>query len=66
LSHFAFGVHEYGELKRRRWEIPIVFITAHGDETIGPRLIADGAVACSSRSTRRPCSTRSTPRFGRG
>jgi len=34
------------ELKRRRHEIPIVFITAQGDETIRPRLLADGAVEC--------------------
>ena len=34
------------ELKRRRLEIPIVFITAQGDETIRPRLLADGAVEC--------------------
>ena len=29
--------------------IPIVFITAHGGETLRPRLIADGAVECLSR-----------------
>ena len=34
------------ELMRRRREIPIVFITAHGDETDRPRLLAQGAVAC--------------------
>lgn len=34
------------ELRRRRQEIPIVFITAQGDETIRPRLMADGAVEC--------------------
>jgi FixJ family two-component response regulator len=34
------------ELRRRRQEIPIVFITAHGDETIRPRLLARGAVEC--------------------
>ena len=34
------------ELRRRRQEIPIVFITAHGDETIRPRLMADGAIEC--------------------
>jgi len=33
-------------LTRRRHEIPIVFITAHGDETVRPRLLAQGAVAC--------------------
>ena len=34
------------ELTRRRQEIPIVFITAHRDETIRLRLIKIGAVAC--------------------
>ena len=34
------------ELTRRRQEIPIVFITAHGDETVRPRVLAQGAVAC--------------------
>lgn len=34
------------ELARRRQEIPIVFITAHRDETTRPRLLARGAVAC--------------------
>ena len=34
------------ELKRRRQEIPIVFITAHGGETVGPRLLEQGAVEC--------------------
>jgi FixJ family two-component response regulator len=34
------------ELKRRRREIPIVFITAHADESARPRLIAEGAVEC--------------------
>ena len=34
------------ELKLRRQEIPIVFITAHGDETIRPRMIELGAVEC--------------------
>jgi FixJ family two-component response regulator len=34
------------ELIRRRQEIPIVFITANGDETVRPRLLARGAVAC--------------------
>jgi FixJ family two-component response regulator len=34
------------ELIRRRQEIPIVFITAHADETIRPRLLARGAVEC--------------------
>jgi FixJ family two-component response regulator len=34
------------ELKRRRQEIPIVFITARADETIRPRLLSQGAVEC--------------------
>ena len=34
------------ELARRRQEIPIIFITAHGDQTTRPRLIAQGAVEC--------------------
>ena len=34
------------ELRRRRHEIPIVFITARSDETIRPQLIAQGAVEC--------------------
>ena len=34
------------ELKIRRQEIPIVFITAHRDENIRPRLLEQGAVEC--------------------
>jgi FixJ family two-component response regulator len=34
------------ELQRRGREIPVVFITAHGDETVRPRLIQQGAVDC--------------------
>jgi FixJ family two-component response regulator len=34
------------ELTRRRQEIPIVFITAHRDETVRPRLLQRGAVEC--------------------
>ena len=34
------------ELTRRGQKIPIVFITAHGDSTVRPRLLARGAVAC--------------------
>ena len=34
------------ELARRRQEIPIVFITAHRDEDVRPRLLARGAVEC--------------------
>ena len=34
------------ELTRRDRSIPIVFITAHRDATVRPRLIAQGAVDC--------------------
>ena len=34
------------ELTLRRQQIPIVFITAHGDETIRPSLLEQGAVEC--------------------
>jgi FixJ family two-component response regulator len=34
------------ELLRQRREIPTVFITAHGDSTVRPRLLARGAVEC--------------------
>ena len=34
------------ELALRRQEIPIVFITAHRDETVRPRMIEAGAVEC--------------------
>jgi FixJ family two-component response regulator len=34
------------ELMRRRQDIPIVFITANGDTTVRPRLLAHGAVEC--------------------
>ena len=34
------------ELTLRRQNIPIVFITAHGDETVRPRLLEQGAVEC--------------------
>ena len=34
------------ELKRRKETIPIVFITAQGDASLRPRLLAAGAVAC--------------------
>ncbi len=37
------------ELKRRRQEIPIVFITAHGAETVRSRLLEQGAVECLSK-----------------
>ena len=34
------------ELTRRRRQIPIVFITAHRDETIRRRLVQEGAAEC--------------------
>ena len=34
------------ELIRRRQNIPIVFITAGGDESVRPHLVAQGAVEC--------------------
>jgi FixJ family two-component response regulator len=37
------------ELMLRRKEIPIIFITAHGSETIRPHLLQQGAVECLSK-----------------
>jgi FixJ family two-component response regulator len=37
------------ELMNRRQEIPIVFITAHGGETVRPSLLEQGAVECLSK-----------------
>ena len=34
------------ELKLRGLEIPIVFITAHADETVRPKLLEQGAIEC--------------------
>ena len=34
------------ELTRRQVDVPIVFITAHHDETLRPHLLAQGAVEC--------------------
>jgi FixJ family two-component response regulator len=34
------------ELKRRRYEIPIIFITASTDQSVRPRLLELGAVEC--------------------
>jgi FixJ family two-component response regulator len=34
------------ELTLRHQKIPIVFITAHQDETVRPRALAEGAVEC--------------------
>ena len=40
------GLELQEELKRRRKDIPIVFITAEKDDTVRPALIARGAVEC--------------------
>jgi FixJ family two-component response regulator len=40
------GLDLQQELVRRRHKIPIVFITANGDKTVRPRLLAHGAVEC--------------------
>ena len=37
------------ELKRRRQTIPIVFITANGDRTVRPSMLARGAVDCLTK-----------------
>jgi FixJ family two-component response regulator len=37
------------ELMRRRKTIPIVFITAHGGESVRPQLLHQGAVECLSK-----------------
>jgi FixJ family two-component response regulator len=34
------------ELTARGQDIPIIFITAHGDETVRPRMLRQGAVEC--------------------
>jgi FixJ family two-component response regulator len=34
------------ELKRRGQDFPIIFITAQGDKSLRPRLVAAGAAAC--------------------
>jgi FixJ family two-component response regulator len=40
------GLDLQGELALRRQQIPIVFITAHGDEAIRQRLLQQGAAEC--------------------
>ncbi len=40
------GLDLQQELTRRRMQIPIVFITAHDDKTLRPRLLARGATEC--------------------
>jgi FixJ family two-component response regulator len=43
------GLDLQQELMRRQQEIPIVFISATGDPTVRPRVLAEGAVACLSK-----------------
>ena len=40
------GLELQQELTRRRRNIPIVFITAHADRTVRPRVLEQGAVEC--------------------
>ena len=40
------GTQLQEELLRRRFAIPIVFVTATGDRTVRPRVIGQGAVEC--------------------
>ena len=40
------GPELHRELQRRGRSIPVIFITAHGDETMRPRLRESGAVDC--------------------
>jgi FixJ family two-component response regulator len=40
------GPELHQELRRRGQAIPVVFITAAGDKTVRPRLLAQGAVDC--------------------
>jgi FixJ family two-component response regulator len=37
------------ELARRRQPVPIIFITAHADEMLRPKLLEQGAVECLSK-----------------
>lgn len=34
------------ELKQQQRNVPVIFITAHGDDTIRPRMLEQGAVEC--------------------
>jgi FixJ family two-component response regulator len=43
------GPDLHQELTLRRQQIPIVFISAHADETVRSRLLGQGAVACLSK-----------------
>jgi FixJ family two-component response regulator len=40
------GPELHRELIRRRQGIPVIFVTAIGDEALRPRLLAEGAVDC--------------------
>jgi FixJ family two-component response regulator len=40
------GPELHRELIRRRQVIPVIFVTAIGDEALRPRLLAEGAVDC--------------------
>jgi FixJ family two-component response regulator len=40
------GPELHRELIRRRQAIPVIFVTAIGDEALRPRLLAEGAVEC--------------------
>jgi FixJ family two-component response regulator len=40
------GPELHQELRRRGQAVPVIFITANGDKTVRPRLIAQGAVDC--------------------
>jgi FixJ family two-component response regulator len=40
------GPELQGELNRRKIKIPIIFITGQQDETLGSRLIEEGAIVC--------------------
>src|SRR3954470_12272674 len=40
------GIDLQRELKLRQQEIPIVFITAHRDENLRPRVLEEGAIEC--------------------
>jgi FixJ family two-component response regulator len=40
------GPDLHRELIRRRQEIPVVFMTAHGDRNVRPRMLERGAVEC--------------------
>lgn len=43
------GLELQQELMRRQQEIPIVFITGTGDQTVRSRVLAQGAVECLSK-----------------